>query len=83
MIHGTVRLERHGALARVILDRPKIRNAFNDEMLTDLREIFATLRDTSDVRVIILTGEGQAFCGGADLHWMKRVVDYTHEENYV
>lgn len=83
MIHGTVRLERHGALARVVLDRPQIRNAFNDEMLIDLRETFVTLRDAADVRVIVLTGAGQTFCGGADLHWMKRVVDYTREENYV
>lgn len=82
MAHGTVRLMREGVVARVILDRPEIRNAFNDEMLADLREIFAELRDDRDVRAVILTGEGQAFCGGADLHWMRHVIDFTPAESY-
>ena len=82
MSHGTVRLTRDGAVARVGLDRPDVRNAFNDEMLQDLREAFASLRADSQVRVVVLTGEGACFCAGADLNWMKRVVNYTFEENY-
>ena len=82
MSAGTVRLDRRGAVARIILDRPEIRNAFNDEMLADLRAALAEVRDDPGVRVVVLTGEGRAFCGGADLHWMKRVVDYSREENY-
>ncbi len=82
MTHDTVSLTCEGSVARVTLDRPDIRNAFNDEMLADLREAFATIRDDPAVRVAVLTGEGQAFCAGADLHWMKRVVSYTYEQNY-
>ena len=77
MTRDTVRLSRHGAVARVALDRPDVRNAFNDEMLEDLLEAFGTLRDDADVRVVVLTGEGHCFGAGADVHWMKRVVAYT------
>ncbi len=82
MSNETVRLERKGAIARVTLNRPDIRNAFNDEVLQGLLDAFGALRDDPQVRVVILTGEGKAFCAGADLHWMKRVVHYTREENY-
>ncbi|MHC4416199.1 MAG: enoyl-CoA hydratase/isomerase family protein [Planctomycetota bacterium] len=82
MTRGTVRLTRRGAVARVALNRPDVRNAFNDDMLEDLLEAFAAIRDDAGVRVAVLTGEGKAFCAGADVHWMKRVVDYTYKENY-
>ncbi len=82
MSHGTVRLTREGAVAHVVLNRPDVRNAFNDQMLADLREVFASFRDDSKIRVVLLMGEGKCFCSGADVHWMKRVVDYTYEENY-
>lgn len=78
----TVRLEREGAVARVVLNRPDIRNAFNDEVLAGLLHAFTHLRRDDAVRCIVLTGEGKAFCAGADLHWMKRVVNYSSEENY-
>jgi methylglutaconyl-CoA hydratase len=81
MRHGTVRLTREGPVARVTLDRPEIRNAFNDEMLADLLEACAALRADDQARVVILTGAGEAFCAGADLHWMRRVRDYSYEEN--
>ncbi len=82
MTHGTVRLQYDGPVARVTLARPEIRNAFNDQMLADLLEAFGRLRERDDARVVVLTGEGKAFCAGADLNWMKRVVDYTYEENF-
>ena len=82
MTHGTVCLTRDGVVARVTLNRPDLRNAFNDEMLADLLEAFGQIRDDPGLRVVILTGEGKSFCAGADLNWMKRVVNYTFEENY-
>jgi methylglutaconyl-CoA hydratase len=51
-------------------------------MLEDLLEVFAAVRNDPTIRVAVLTGEGKVFCAGADVHWMKRVVDYTYEENY-
>ena len=82
MNEPTVRLALDGPVARVTLNRPDIRNAFNDEMLVGLLDAFARIRDDEQARVVVLTGAGKAFCAGADLHWMKRVVDYTYEENY-
>jgi methylglutaconyl-CoA hydratase len=80
--HDSVRVVREGPLARVILNRPEIRNAFNDEMLAGLRDAFRELHGALDIRAVVLTGEGAAFCAGADLHWMKRVVQYSFAENY-
>lgn len=79
---STLRLARDGGVARVTLDRPAIRNAFNDEMLGDLLETFRGLRADPSVRAVVLTGEGEAFCAGADLNWMRRVLSYTYQENY-
>jgi methylglutaconyl-CoA hydratase len=77
-----VRLECDGPRARVTINRPEIRNAFNDELLRELRRIFGEIREDSKLRVAVLTGAGDAFCAGADLHWMRRVVNYTYQENY-
>jgi methylglutaconyl-CoA hydratase len=82
MGHGTLRVERDRAVARVVLARPEIRNAFNDEMLADLREAFEALHGDAGVRAIVLAGDGPAFCAGADLHWMRRVLQYSYEQNY-
>jgi len=81
-IMETIRVERQGAIARVVLNRPDIRNAFNDVMIRELRQAFAELKQAADLRVVVLTGEGKAFCAGADLHWMRKVLTYSYEENY-
>jgi methylglutaconyl-CoA hydratase len=78
----TIRVVRTGPVARVILDRPDIRNAFNEVMIRELRQAMAELGGEPSLRVVVLTGEGKAFCAGADLHWMRRVLSYTYEENY-
>jgi methylglutaconyl-CoA hydratase len=78
----TIRVERSGPVAIVALSRADIRNAFNEVMIRELRDAFAALRDESDLRAVVFTGDGTAFCAGADLHWMRRVVDYTYEENF-
>ena len=81
MGHGTVRFVADRGVARVTLDRPQLRNAFNDEMIEDLLEVFAGIRGSETIRAVVLTGEGKAFCAGADLHWMRRVLGYTLEQN--
>jgi methylglutaconyl-CoA hydratase len=79
--YDTIRLERDGPVARVVLARPDIRNAFNEVMIRELREVFGALRRQADVRVVVLTGEGKAFCAGADVHWMRKMVGYSFDEN--
>ena len=68
-------------IASVLLDRPDIHNAFNDELVKLVTETFAELGARDDVRVIVLGGNGKSFCAGADLNWMKRMVQYSREEN--
>ena len=78
----TVRLEMDSGVARVTMNRPDIRNAFNEVMISELRQAFAAINADESVRVVVLTGEGKSFCAGADLHWMRKVVSYTYEQNY-
>ncbi len=68
-------------IARVTLDRPDVHNAFNDELIKLVTEAFADLGARDDVRAIVLAGNGKSFCAGADLNWMKRMVQYSREEN--
>ena len=68
-----VSVEQH--VATVTLNRPEIRNAFNDEMIAELTETFTVLGADDDVRVIVLAAAGKAFCAGADLNWMRAMAD--------
>ncbi len=67
MSFKTVVFEKQDALARVTLNRPEALNAYNIQMRDDLFEIFSALRDDTDVRVVIVSGAGRAYCAGADL----------------
>ncbi|HKB54865.1 MAG TPA: enoyl-CoA hydratase/isomerase family protein [Ramlibacter sp.] len=68
--------------ATVTLNRPDVRNAFNDEVIFELTRVFHELGGRDDVRCIVLAGNGPAFCAGADLNWMRRMASYTHRENF-
>lgn len=74
-----VDIEQH--VATVTLNRPEIRNAFNDEMIAELTHAFTKLGNDEQVRVIVLAAAGKAFCAGADLNWMRAMADYSYEEN--
>ncbi len=77
----TLELARRDAIATVTLNRPGVRNAFDEKMIAELTGVFQELGNDASVRVIILAAHGPAFCAGADLNWMKKVARYTHEEN--
>jgi methylglutaconyl-CoA hydratase len=68
-------------VSTVTLDRPEVRNAFNDEVITELAAVFTELGQRDEVRCVVLAANGPAFCAGADLNWMKRMADYTRDEN--
>ncbi|MBA2676459.1 enoyl-CoA hydratase/isomerase family protein [Ramlibacter sp.] len=70
-----------GHLATVTLNRPEVRNAFNDEVIGELTAVFRQLGADPSVRCIVLAANGPSFCAGADLNWMKRMAGYTREEN--
>jgi methylglutaconyl-CoA hydratase len=70
-----------GGVARVTLDRPELRNAFDDALIAALTKAFLQVGSDKAVRAVILAGNGPAFCAGADLNWMKRMAGYGYEEN--
>ena len=72
---------KQGGVARVTLNRPELRNAFDDALIRKLTDAFAELEKDKSVRVLVLAGNGPAFCAGADLHWMKRMAGYGYDEN--
>ena len=75
-------VSRPGAhVARVWLNRPDVRNAFNDEVIAALTRTFEDLSKDKDLRVVVLGAHGKAFCAGADLNWMKAMAGYSWEEN--
>jgi methylglutaconyl-CoA hydratase len=79
--HTTLIVQTSGSVARVTLNRPEVRNAFNDAVIAELADAFTRLGDNPEVRAIVLMANGPAFCAGADLNWMRRMADYTHEGN--
>ncbi|WP_374517470.1 enoyl-CoA hydratase/isomerase family protein [Undibacterium squillarum] len=81
MTFETLELQREGFLATVTLNRPDVRNAFNETTIAELTEVFRSLDSDASVRVVVLAANGPAFCAGADLNWMKKMADYTYEEN--
>jgi methylglutaconyl-CoA hydratase len=74
-------VQRSGAVARVTLNRPDARNAFNAELISALHEAFTALASDGGVRVVVLAGEGKVFSGGADVNWMRDSLDLTEGEN--
>ncbi|WP_028601857.1 enoyl-CoA hydratase/isomerase family protein [Ottowia thiooxydans] len=81
MTTSAIRTSVKNQVATVVLSRPALRNAFNEEVIADLSEAFSQLGDDPQVRAIVLMAEGPAFCAGADLNWMRRMADYSREEN--
>jgi len=76
-----LKVEIQAGVARVILDRPEVRNAFDDALIRELQSSFELLGKDASVRVVVLAGNGPAFCAGADLNWMKRMAGYGYAEN--
>jgi methylglutaconyl-CoA hydratase len=70
-----------GSVARLMLDRPEIRNAFDDALIAALTSALRELDADEGVRAVVLGGNGPAFCAGADLNWMKRMAGYGYEQN--
>ena len=81
MSYQHLSIARQGHAARVTLNRPEVRNAFNEELIAELTAVFAELSQDPSLRAIVLAAEGKAFCAGADLNWMKAMAGYSWDEN--
>ena len=81
MDYQTLEVIHDGALATVWLNRPDVRNAFNETTIAELTSAFNVLDADSTVRAVVLAARGSAFCCGADLNWMKKMAGYSRDEN--
>ena len=75
---SALRIERDGPLLRVTLARPERRNAFDAALIRELTEAFT---DVGDARAVLLAGDGESFCAGADVDWQRSAIDLSYEEN--
>jgi methylglutaconyl-CoA hydratase len=74
-------IDKAGGVGRITLNRPELRNAFDDLLISELKGAFDDMGQDASIRVVILAGNGPAFCAGADLNWMKRMAGYGFEQN--
>ncbi|RSZ58320.1 enoyl-CoA hydratase/isomerase family protein [Massilia atriviolacea] len=81
MEYQTLAVAVAGKVATVTLNRPDVRNAFNEITIAELSLAFDELGRADDIRAIVLDANGPAFCAGADLNWMKKMAGYSHAEN--
>lgn len=81
MQYDTLTLDCEDTLATVTLNRPQVRNAFNETMIAELTSAFDMLGQHREIRAIVLAANGVAFCAGADLNWMRKMAGYSDDEN--
>lgn len=81
MRYQTLDIERQDSVAQIILNRPDVRNAFNETTIAEITHVFQVLGSDGSIRAIVLAAHGATFCAGADLNWMQKMAGYTHEEN--
>ena len=81
MNYQTIEISIAARVATVTLNRPDVRNAFNEAAIAELALAFDELGRNEDVRAIVLAANGPAFCAGGDLNWMKKMAGYSDAEN--
>jgi len=80
-MYETLEIERAGKVATIWMNRPAVLNAFDEQLIAELADACNELDADASVRVVILGGRGKHFSAGADLNWMKRASQFTHEQN--
>lgn len=77
----TIELQQHDGVVKVILNRPQVRNAFNSKMIAEITSAMKTLSAQPELRCVQIVGAGKSFCAGADLEWMRSMVQFTQQQN--
>lgn len=80
-MYETLEIERTGKVATIWMNRPAVLNAFDEQLIAELADACNELDADASVRVVVLGGRGKHFSAGADLNWMKRASQFTHEQN--
>ena len=80
--YGTIRIDTDGrGVATITMDRPEVRNAFDDRLIAEMHEAATALASDDAVRVVVLTGAGEIFSAGGDLNWMRSMKEWTFDQN--
>lgn len=81
--HKHLQVEQRDAVRWLWLNRPDVRNAFNDELVGEIADAFAAIEASGDTRVVVVAARGPVFCAGADLNWMRSMAAFSHAENHI
>ena len=81
-MYETLEIQRDGGVATIWMNRPDVHNAFNAQLIADLRAACRALDADTSVRVVVLAGRGKSFSAGADLNWMKAAGEAGEAENF-
>ena len=81
MSYKTLKFDKSENIASILFSRPEIHNAFDETVIAEMSEVIDKLAEDSNCRVVIISGEGKSFCAGADLNWMRAVLEKGYEEN--
>src|SRR6476469_4900655 len=81
MSYETLLTRRDDVVEYLTLNRPDVRNAFNEQMIAELTAWAAAINADDDVRVTVIAGAGKVFSAGADIAWMAKALEYTHDDN--
>lgn len=76
-----LKIEEKDNFKIVSLNRPEVKNAFHPEMIAEITTTFQNMNTEKNIKAVLLKGEGNIFCAGADLNWMKEMVTYSFEQN--
>jgi methylglutaconyl-CoA hydratase len=81
MSYQFLTIERQGGVERVTLNRPDVRNAFNEQVIAELSEWAGRAKEDKKLRVVVFAGAGKVFSAGADAAWMAKMAGYSHDDN--
>lgn len=82
MAYQLLEIEQRGAVRWIWLNRPEVRNAFNDQLIGEIAAAFADVETSAGTRVVVIGSRGDVFCAGADLNYMRAMAGYGHAENH-
>lgn len=80
-IYQHIEIEQRGAARWLWLNRPEVRNAFNDVLIADIAAAFADIEASTDTRMVVLAARGNVFSAGADLNYMRAMAGFSHADN--
>jgi methylglutaconyl-CoA hydratase len=80
--YETIKFELKENVGTVYLNRPEVHNAMNEQMISEITDCYREINNITEVRIVIIRGNGKSFCAGADLNYMKGIAGFGYEENY-